>query len=125
MSINQLNGPKHQHKLYVRPCAHALCNEFLSHSGFKISHIRFLKYGLLLFVCSFSLVKVSFKSWPPLSDNVILNSGMSHSYSTQRDNKNLVKLTGYGANSRRFDDRNSESSSLLANQVDSCMYLLS
>lgn len=48
--------------------------------------------------------------------NKHLKSGMSHSYSTQRDNKNLAKLTGYGANSRRFDDRNSESSSLLANQ---------
>lgn len=43
-----------------------------------------------------------------------LNSGMSHSYSTQSD-KNLSK---YAMNNRRFDERN-ESTSALANQV--CM----
>ncbi|XP_075656516.1 inorganic pyrophosphatase TTM2 isoform X1 [Castanea sativa] len=47
--------------------------------------------------------------------NKHLKSGMSHSYTTQRD-KNLAKLTGYSANGQRFDDRNSESPSMPANQ---------
>ncbi|KAB1206556.1 Uridine-cytidine kinase C [Morella rubra] len=47
--------------------------------------------------------------------NKHLKSGMSHSYSTQRD-KNLAKITGYTGNSRRFEDRNSESPATLANQ---------
>ncbi|KAG6765776.1 hypothetical protein POTOM_029833 [Populus tomentosa] len=42
-------------------------------------------------------------------------SGMSHSYSSQRD-KNLSKLTGPAATSNRFDDRNLESPAALANQ---------
>lgn len=42
-------------------------------------------------------------------------SGMSHSYSSQRD-KNLSKLTGLAATSKRFDDRNLESPAALANQ---------
>jgi hypothetical protein len=41
---------------------------------------------------------------------------MSHSYSSQRD-KNLSKLTGLAATSKRFDDRNLESPAALANQV--------
>ncbi|KAF5449442.1 hypothetical protein F2P56_029886 [Juglans regia] len=48
--------------------------------------------------------------------NKHLKSGMSHSYSTQRD-MNLAKLTGYTANSRRFDERNTESPATLANQL--------
>ncbi|KAF3971391.1 hypothetical protein CMV_004998 [Castanea mollissima] len=48
--------------------------------------------------------------------NKHLKSGMSHSYTTQRD-KNLAKLTGYSANGQRFDDRNSESPSMPANQL--------
>ncbi|XP_030960310.1 inorganic pyrophosphatase TTM2-like isoform X1 [Quercus lobata] len=47
--------------------------------------------------------------------NKHLKSGMSHSYTTQRD-KNLAKLSGYSANGQRFDDRNSESPSMPANQ---------
>ncbi|XP_062163350.1 inorganic pyrophosphatase TTM2 [Alnus glutinosa] len=47
--------------------------------------------------------------------NKHLKRGGSHSYSTQRD-KNLARLTGYAANSRRFDDRNSESSATVANE---------
>ncbi|KAL4638385.1 hypothetical protein ACB092_03G142600 [Castanea dentata] len=47
--------------------------------------------------------------------NKHLKSGMSHSYTTQRD-KNLAKLTGYSAKGQRFDDRNSESPSMPANQ---------
>ncbi|KAJ6982288.1 hypothetical protein NC653_025410 [Populus alba x Populus x berolinensis] len=42
-------------------------------------------------------------------------SGMSHSYSSQRD-RNLSKLTGLAATSKRFDDRNLESPAALANQ---------
>ncbi|KAB5544687.1 hypothetical protein DKX38_012799 [Salix brachista] len=42
-------------------------------------------------------------------------SGMSHSYSSQRD-KNLSKLTGPAATCNRFDDRNLESPAALANQ---------
>ncbi|OMO72244.1 Uridine kinase [Corchorus olitorius] len=41
------------------------------------------------------------------------NSGMSHSYSTQRE-KNISSKVGYSANNRRFDERNSESA--VANQ---------
>lgn len=41
---------------------------------------------------------------------------MSQSYTTQRD-KNLSKLTGYAGNGGRFDERSSESSATLANQV--------
>lgn len=47
--------------------------------------------------------------------NKHLKSGVSHSYSTQRD-KSLAKLTGYAAKSRRFDDRNSDSSATRANE---------
>ncbi|XP_043699620.1 inorganic pyrophosphatase TTM2-like isoform X2 [Telopea speciosissima] len=46
--------------------------------------------------------------------NKHLRSGMSHSYSTQRD-KNLSKLT-IAVNNRRFDGRNPESPAMLANQ---------
>lgn len=89
---------------------HLLCNELLKYDFF--------------FVCLiFLLVEISFKSWLPLSDNVILNRGGSHSYSTQRD-KNLARLTGYAANNRRFDDRNSETSTTLANEVDSRSFKL-
>lgn len=45
-----------------------------------------------------------------------LNSGLSHSYSTQRD-KNLPQFTGFHVNGRRFDDRSSESTVTPANQV--------
>lgn len=45
-----------------------------------------------------------------------MNSGMSQSYTTQRD-KNISKLTGYAANGRRFDERNTEADATLANQV--------
>ncbi|XP_041010378.1 inorganic pyrophosphatase TTM2 isoform X2 [Juglans microcarpa x Juglans regia] len=48
--------------------------------------------------------------------NKHLKSGMSHSYSTQRD-MNLAKRTGYTANSRRFDERNTESPATVANQL--------
>ncbi|CAK7326455.1 unnamed protein product [Dovyalis caffra] len=44
-----------------------------------------------------------------------VRSGMSHSYSSQRD-KNLSKLTGLAATSNRFDDRNLESPAAIANQ---------
>ncbi|KAJ7943258.1 Uridine-cytidine kinase C [Quillaja saponaria] len=47
--------------------------------------------------------------------NKHLKSGMSQSYTTQRD-KNLAKLTGYALNNRGFDDRNSDSSATLSNQ---------
>ncbi|XP_028069224.1 inorganic pyrophosphatase TTM2-like isoform X1 [Camellia sinensis] len=47
--------------------------------------------------------------------NKNLRSGMSHSYSTQRD-KNLSKMTGFSANNQRFDDRTTESQAALANQ---------
>ncbi|KAF3430984.1 hypothetical protein FNV43_RR25714 [Rhamnella rubrinervis] len=47
--------------------------------------------------------------------NKYLKSGMSQSYTTQRD-KNLSKLTGYAANGGRFDEKSSESSTTLANQ---------
>ncbi|KAF5945387.1 hypothetical protein HYC85_015615 [Camellia sinensis] len=47
--------------------------------------------------------------------NKNLRSGMSHSYSTQRD-KNLSKITGFSANNQRFDDRTTESQAALANQ---------
>ncbi|XP_028069226.1 inorganic pyrophosphatase TTM2-like isoform X2 [Camellia sinensis] len=48
--------------------------------------------------------------------NKNLRSGMSHSYSTQRD-KNLSKMTGFSANNQRFDDRTTESQAALANQL--------
>ncbi|XP_022776652.1 uridine-cytidine kinase C [Durio zibethinus] len=47
------------------------------------------------------------------SRNRHLKSGMSHSYSTQRE-KNIPNLAGYGVNNRRFVERNSESA--LANK---------
>ncbi|KAL6294947.1 hypothetical protein ACE6H2_003089 [Prunus campanulata] len=47
--------------------------------------------------------------------NKHLKSGMSQSYTTQRD-KSTSKLTGYASNSQRFDERNSESSATLASQ---------
>ncbi|KAJ4973201.1 hypothetical protein NE237_006375 [Protea cynaroides] len=47
--------------------------------------------------------------------NKNLRSGMSHSYSTQRD-KNMPKLTRLDVNNRRFDGRNPESPAMLANQ---------
>ncbi|GMP58390.1 hypothetical protein CsSME_00022072 [Camellia sinensis var. sinensis] len=47
--------------------------------------------------------------------NKNLRSGLSHSYSTQRD-KNLSKITGFSANNQRFDDRTTESQAALANQ---------
>lgn len=46
--------------------------------------------------------------------NKNMKSGLSHSYSTQRD-KNLSKLTGM-ENNRRFDDRNQGSATVLTNQ---------
>ncbi|CAN1297726.1 Inorganic pyrophosphatase TTM2 [Linum perenne] len=42
-------------------------------------------------------------------------SGMSHSYSTQGD-KSYSKLTPFSNGNRRYDDRNSEPQSMLANQ---------
>ena len=42
------------------------------------------------------------------------NSGMSHSYSTQRE-KNISNFPGYCVNNRRLGERNSESA--LANEV--------
>lgn len=47
--------------------------------------------------------------------NKHLKSGLSHSYSTQRD-KNLPQFTGFHVNGRRFDDRSSESTVTPANQ---------
>lgn len=47
--------------------------------------------------------------------NKNIKSGMSHSYSTQRD-KNLLKLTGFAISDRRFDDRTAKSPATLANQ---------
>ncbi|XP_059445268.1 inorganic pyrophosphatase TTM2 [Corylus avellana] len=47
--------------------------------------------------------------------NKHLKRGVSLSYSNQRD-KNLARLTGYTANSRRYDDRNLESSAALASE---------
>ncbi|KAI3423459.1 CYTH domain-containing protein [Psidium guajava] len=44
-----------------------------------------------------------------------LKSGMSHSYSTQRD-KNLSKLAGFATSNPRFDDRISGASTKLPNQ---------
>ncbi|EOY01509.1 Phosphoribulokinase / Uridine kinase family isoform 3 [Theobroma cacao] len=46
--------------------------------------------------------------------NKHLKSGMSHSYSTQRE-KNIPHFAGYSVNNRRFDERNSDSA--LAHQV--------
>ncbi|GFZ21543.1 phosphoribulokinase [Actinidia rufa] len=48
--------------------------------------------------------------------NKNLNSGTSHSYSTQGD-KNLSKLTGFSVNNRRLDDRTTESPGTQANQL--------
>ncbi|EXB44949.1 Uridine-cytidine kinase C [Morus notabilis] len=45
-----------------------------------------------------------------------LKSGMSQSYTTQRD-KNISKLTGYATNGQRFEERNSEANAILANQL--------
>ncbi|XP_007045676.2 PREDICTED: uridine-cytidine kinase C isoform X2 [Theobroma cacao] len=42
------------------------------------------------------------------SRNKHLKSGMSHSYSTQRE-KNIPHFAGYSVNNRRFDERNSDS----------------
>ncbi|CAN2060747.1 unnamed protein product [Malus fusca] len=47
--------------------------------------------------------------------NKNLKSGMSQSYTTQRD-KSTSKLTGYSSSSQRFDERNTESSTTLASQ---------
>lgn len=48
--------------------------------------------------------------WPRL----LLSSGISQSYTTQREKK----MTGYASNNQRFIDRNTESPAMLANQVD-------
>lgn len=48
----------------------------------------------------------------------MLNSGLSHSYSTQRDKK---LISGYAVNNRRFDDRLAESNTTLATQV--CLHM--
>ncbi|KAG2667200.1 hypothetical protein I3760_15G101100 [Carya illinoinensis] len=45
-----------------------------------------------------------------------LNRGISHSYSNQRDKKNLPKLTKLTVNNRRFDGRTLESPAALTNQ---------
>ena len=45
-----------------------------------------------------------------------MNSGMSQSYTTQRD-KNISKLTGYAATGQRSEERSSEANATLANQV--------
>lgn len=47
--------------------------------------------------------------------NKHLKSGMSQSYTNQRD-KSTSRLTGYSSNSQRFDDRNLESQAILASQ---------
>ncbi|XP_021897809.1 uridine-cytidine kinase C isoform X2 [Carica papaya] len=47
--------------------------------------------------------------------NKNLRSGMSHSYSTERDN-NLSKPTGFALKNRRFDESNPESQTNVANQ---------
>ncbi|WVZ12114.1 hypothetical protein V8G54_016644 [Vigna mungo] len=47
--------------------------------------------------------------------NKHLRSGISQSYTNQRD-KNLAKVTGYDSNNRRFGERNSESSTMSVNQ---------
>ncbi|CAI0405157.1 unnamed protein product [Linum tenue] len=47
--------------------------------------------------------------------NKNLRSGMSHSYTTQGD-KSYSKLTAIPASNRRYEDRNSEPQSMLANQ---------
>ncbi|XP_002514541.2 inorganic pyrophosphatase TTM2 [Ricinus communis] len=47
--------------------------------------------------------------------NKNLKSGMSHSYSSQRD-KNLSKLAGLAASDRRYNERNSDSSAVQANE---------
>ncbi|CAN1853026.1 Inorganic pyrophosphatase TTM2 [Linum perenne] len=49
------------------------------------------------------------------SRNKNLRSGMSHSYSTQRD-KSYSKLTAISGNNRRYEDRNSDPQAMLANQ---------
>ncbi|KAG5068392.1 hypothetical protein JHK85_000769 [Glycine max] len=47
--------------------------------------------------------------------NKHLRSGISQSYTNQRD-KNLAKVTGYGANNRRFGESNSDSTAMPVNQ---------
>ncbi|KAK7306986.1 hypothetical protein VNO77_39656 [Canavalia gladiata] len=47
--------------------------------------------------------------------NKYLRSGMSQSYTHQRD-KNLAKVTGYAANNRGFGERNSDSTTMPVNQ---------
>lgn len=46
----------------------------------------------------------------------IINSGLSQSYTNQRD-KNAAKVNGYFTNNRGFDERNSDSSTTQLNQV--------
>lgn len=48
--------------------------------------------------------------------NKHLKSGMSESYTTQRD-KNISKLTGYATNGQRYEERSSEANATLANQL--------
>lgn len=43
-------------------------------------------------------------------------SGISQSYTNQRD-KNLAKVTGYGANNGRFGEKNLDSTAMPVNQV--------
>ncbi|CAN1853031.1 Inorganic pyrophosphatase TTM2 [Linum perenne] len=54
------------------------------------------------------------------SRNKNLRSGMSHSYSTQRD-KSYSKLTAISGNNRRYEDRNSDPQAMLANQLSEQM----
>lgn len=52
------------------------------------------------------------------SSILVFSSGISQSYTTQREKK----LSGYGSNNQRFVDRNTESQAMLANQVDPHSY---
>lgn len=52
------------------------------------------------------------------SSKLVFSSGISQSYTTQREKK----LSGYGSNNQRFVDRNTESQAMLANQVDPHSY---
>jgi hypothetical protein len=83
------------------------------------------KYSLFVY---FIFLQASFWSSLPKIEWLesiisILDSGMSQSYTNQRD-KSTSRLTGYSSNSQRFDDRNSESQATLASQVQESVLMV-
>lgn len=70
-------------------------------------------FGIINSACNWKYVEVSLCDFFPM---FVFCSGISHSYSNQRE-KTLSKLTRLAINNRRFDGRALESPAPIANQV--------